>query len=1067
MAADKDYLRQLAIAIRDEYRKGANTAYRVGSLLLSLIDTDANIESLSQYFIRKDKEDVAKEIITFLKGLVSNLVQSEGFSPGEFGSGFVLRNDEGGSYLEIDRLLVRRIAYFVELVIKSLKHVGGSLVLSPASMVCSKVEEYDAYYRCYFEHEREGRFIYQEFVPGDQARAQEFNVKEGVNQNVASRFYWRLVIAVGDNYIDLSKSDAAVGSVAPQAGDDIVMLGNRDDVTRQNAIILSTIGDDAPSIKQYKGINSYSTEGKEITIISSVLNSFTGRFKSSVTGKDFDAMLDEFNTDLNKIKAQTDQEYTIWFYEYEPTLENIPACEWSDQDKIDHEYDIFYYSEAGLAWRFVKGQWVPITDQQTLAALQKAKKAQDTADKVTERLDNIVKDGVLSALEKKEVLKEWQSVASAYKKNYTTALSFNLHMNPVFISYYNAFYNLLWYLNDGVQTLDDKTVPAWLRDPLLFVDTDIDADTYRSMWSSYYTNEATLTNFFAEEAGVRADRAQETADNKRRNFVSLPVPPYDKGDTWSNAVYPESGEEKGVIYNNDDLVCITSKPKDGVFSIDDWQPASDMNSDTKKVFMSKFDQLEDSIRLEVIARETLSGTVDTLSLSLDGAKGEISAIAALFDEDGHLKEGSGWATASDYATLFSQINTMDGKLSAKAEVKTSVQYDPQTGAVTSSIKLSADKISLEGITTINNSFSVDTDGTTRIGGFVVSGNGLTNRNEDDTFTNDAYVVFRNDDYNCFAGIGGNILPASSGLRAVARFENHDNSDWWGIGLNCAMLVSSQGSDENIAIRLDGGSVTCLALKTRQIGHESVTSSTKPASVSYTLDRHVGSVYVSTQFNWRSSSSGSYASNTRDTHITLPVMQSYDDGHVLKIKRGPNDGSKVYLYPNLMKYKTYGFTYAYELGTVFHDISRHNLPSGVDLPFSIDLNGVSSCYVWLLNSSNEILASALRTSDGVFKMRAVLPLNGTGSSIPTKLQIQNSGCVVSCYYSGMAYKSRIEVWGQSVILCDNSTYVTPSSPLQISSQGDAMELVYHRDLTVTLDSVEYRGFWLQYKHPRSW
>ena len=135
MAADKDYLRQLAIAIRDEYRKGANTAYRVGSLLLSLIDTDANIESLNQYFIRKDKEDVAQEIITFLKGLVSNLIQSEGFSSGEFGSGFVLRNDAGGSYLEIDRLLVRRIAYFVELVIKSLKHVGGSLATSSSPTV--------------------------------------------------------------------------------------------------------------------------------------------------------------------------------------------------------------------------------------------------------------------------------------------------------------------------------------------------------------------------------------------------------------------------------------------------------------------------------------------------------------------------------------------------------------------------------------------------------------------------------------------------------------------------------------------------------------------------------------------------------------------------------------------------------------------------------------------------------------------------------------------------------------------------------------------------------------------
>ena len=785
MAADKDYLRQLAMAIRDEYRKGANTAYRVGSLLLSLIDTDANIESLSQYFLRKDKEDVAQYIITFLKGLVSNLVQSEGFSPGELGSGFILRNDESGSYLEIDRLLVRRIAYFIELVIKSLKHVGGTLVLSPASMVCSKVEEYDAYYRCYFEHEREGRFINQEFVPGDQARAQEFNVKEGVNQNVGSRFYWRLVIAVGDNYIDLSKSDAAVGSVAPQAGDDIVLLGNRDDVTRQNAIILSTIGDDAPSIKQYKGITSYSTEGKEVTIISSVLNSFTGRFRSSVTGEDFDATFDQFKTELSKIKAQTDKEYTIWFYNYIPTLQNEPASGWSDKDKIDHEYDIFYYPDAGLAWRFLEGEWKPITDQQTLRALEKAAEAQDTA------------------------------------------------------------------------------------------------------------------------------------DGKRRNFVDVPVPPYDKGDTWSNAYY-------GTLYTNDNLVCVNPKAEGEAFSIDDWQPTSDMNSAAKKVFESLIEQLDDRITLQVTAHDTLStavtalgvrmdgaeeqltiyanktntlegtvtqlgidldaaeeqisiyatkvgtleGTVKQLGIDLDAAEGSISAIAGLFDKDGHLLEGSGWVTTTQYNSLYSVVQDIDGALSAKAEVRTSVQYDPNTGAVTSAIKLTADKISLEGITTINDSFSVGTDGTTRIAGFVVSGNGLTNRDENGNFTNDAYVIFRNDAHGCFAGIGGNILPASSGIRGVARFENHDTTDQWALSANYALLVSAQGGRDNVAISINGGAVSGLAMKNTIIS-TSVTSRT--------LARNDYNVI---------------AINTSECTITLPTMELYDDGHVVRIKRLGSGALKI-------------------------------------------------------------------------------------------------------------------------------------------------------------------------------
>lgn len=877
-----------ATRIRDEKQTGANTAYRVGSLLLALCqNSNPSIDYLNQYFLRKDKEDVAQEIITFLKGLVSNLIQSEGFSMGEFGSGFILRNDKDGSYLEIDRLLVRRVAYFVELIIKSLKHVGGTIVLTPASMRCSKVEEHDAFYRCFFENQRDGKMINQEFVAGDQARSQTFNVKEGVSHNVSSQFYWRLVIAVGEDYIDLSKSDAAAGSMPPLAGDDIVQLGNRDDESRQNAIILSTVGEDAPSIKQYKGINSYSLEGKEVTIISRVLNSFTGRFRSSVTGEDFDATFDQFKTELSKIKAQTDKEYTIWFYEYEPTLENVPACNWDEKGKIDHEYDIFYYSGAGLAWRFVAGKWVPITDQQTLAALEKAKKAQDTA------------------------------------------------------------------------------------------------------------------------------------DAKRRNFVDVPVPPYDEGDTWSNAYY-------GTLYTNDNLVCVNPKAEGEAFSIDDWQPTSDMNSAAKKVFESLIEQLDNRITLQVTAHDelkatvtalgirmdgaeeqitiyanktntlegtvtqlgidldaaeeqisiyatkvgTLEGTVTQLGLDLDAAEGSIKAIAGRFDEDGHLIEGSGWVTTTEYNSLYSVVQDIDGALSAKAEVRTSVQYDPNTGAVTSAIKLTADKISLEGATTINNSFSVGTDGTTRIAGFTVSGNGLINSG----FNNDAYVIFRNDTHKTFAGIGGNVLPSATGLRAVARFENHDTEDFWYMGANYAMLVSAQGGRENVAIQLNGGSVACLALKTQIIGHDNIVQSTAPTSKSITLGRDVGSLYVSTHFNWKSSSSAtSYESKARDIYLTLPTMDVYDDGHTIKIKRGSNNSKWVYISPG-------------------------------------------GSYRMVYNSS-------------------------TGTYVRT--------------------------YGTTYIMYDGASYATTSDKLGIESEGDAMELVYHRDLQITINNITYYGCWIQHKHPRSW
>ena len=90
-------------------------------------------------------------------------------------------------------------------------------------------------------------------------------------------------------------------------------------------------------------------------------------------------------------------------------------------------------------------------------------------------------------------------------------------------------------------------------------------------------------------------------------------------------------------------------------------------------------------------------------------------------------------------------------------------------------------------------------GNSKIAGFSVRGNGLTNT----PFNNDAYVIFRNDAHKCFAGIGGNVLPTSSGLRAVARFENEDTSDWWGLGRNVAMLLSAKNGTYNHAFLGDG------------------------------------------------------------------------------------------------------------------------------------------------------------------------------------------------------------------------------------------------------------------------
>lgn len=83
----------------------------------------------------------------------------------------------------------------------------------------------------------------------------------------------------------------------------------------------------------------------------------------------------------------------------------------------------------------------------------------------------------------------------------------------------------------------------------------------------------------------------------------------------------------------------------------------------------------------------------------------------------------------------------------------------------------------------------------KIAGFNISGSALTNGPD---FSNDACIIFRNDTHKTFAGIGGNVLPATTGNRAVARFENEDSNNFWGLGRNIAMLLSAKNADINHA-----------------------------------------------------------------------------------------------------------------------------------------------------------------------------------------------------------------------------------------------------------------------------
>ncbi len=155
----------------------------------------------------------------------------------------------------MDELFVRIKAMFSELEIKKLSYAGGNYMFTAAGMKCGTVEEHEDFWRCYLLVDDGETAIENPFKEGDQVRFQDFNIKPGVYENVSNRYYWRLCVGVGEDYIDLSKTDCDANSDIPQEGDSLVQLGNRTDKKRQNAITLSVYGDDAPSIHQYAGIN--------------------------------------------------------------------------------------------------------------------------------------------------------------------------------------------------------------------------------------------------------------------------------------------------------------------------------------------------------------------------------------------------------------------------------------------------------------------------------------------------------------------------------------------------------------------------------------------------------------------------------------------------------------------------------------------------------------------------------------------------------------------------------------------------------------------------------------------
>lgn len=227
-----------------------------------------------------------------------------------------------------------------------------------------------------------------------------------------------------------------------------------------------------------------------------------------------------------------------------------------------------------------------------------------------------------------------------------------------------------------------------------------------------------------------------------------------------------------------------------------------------------------------------------------------------FNADGTLKNKGGLLVTADYNALTTKIEGVDGKILSEATIKTMIANGISSATIT------ADQINLNGVVTANSNFKINKDGSMeamagKIAGIQISGDGLTNEG----FDNDAYIVLRNDTHKVFAGIGGNVLPASTGTRAVARFTNEESGRYYG-DINYALFCGAKGAATNVALDMTlGGYITGLRIKNARLSSGGNSYGSPVA-----IPKGTNSVILG--------GSGYYQ---------LPKMNKEDDGYVVFVK----------------------------------------------------------------------------------------------------------------------------------------------------------------------------------------
>ncbi len=283
---------------------------------------------------------------------------------------------------------------------------------------------------------------------------------------------------------------------------------------------------------------------------------------------------------LAEIQAQLDGQIEQFFETYDPTLSNSPANEWTTtQLKDNHLGDLFYNTTTGAVFRFVKEngtyKWSQLSDAEVAQAIALAQDALNLA-KDKNRIftstpytpyevgDLWVQGSTGDIMRCKTTRLTGAYSSSDWEKasKYTDNTALNNFING---TYSDDIADLTSQIDGKIETWFQTSDPATSWTTTALKKKHVGDMWYNSSakklkrYSSSYTW-VNIDDQNALDAYNIASQAQDTADGKRRVFVSTPYPPYDIGDLWVNGIDLKrcaTARQSGSYIANDWVIAVS------------------------------------------------------------------------------------------------------------------------------------------------------------------------------------------------------------------------------------------------------------------------------------------------------------------------------------------------------------------------------------------------------------------------------------------------------------------------------------------------------------------------------